>query len=149
VQATGDGLLHPCDCAATPCSVSLSAGQTSTGNTVTVTAGSILKIHVLDPGGLLGQKTSLGNDPHLMIGVSHRGTFHPAHATAKNPATTDFQLTVPRDNLVTLLVQSKNLALGDGAGVALLGNKTSQSFQLKTGDPNPQSFVFTVQGKLP
>lgn len=149
VQSPGGGFLDPCDWAATPPSVTLAAGQKSVGNNIKLKAGSILKVRLLDPTQSLGQKNKEGKDPHLMVGVWHRGSFHPVHGAGKDSAGADFQLTVPRDSLLTLAVTSKDLALGDTGGAALAGNSASQQFQHDSGDPNPKSFVFKINGKQP
>ena len=158
VQLPGDGYLNPCHwtaavSAATPSTLSdvtLAPGQRSTGNSLKMQTGSVLKVRVEDPGKLMDQKTPDGHDPHLTMGVwGPHGLFYPAHVTGKDNTGADFQLTVPRDTALTFHISSKSFALADGAGAALPGSVSQEAFQHATGDPNPKSFKFHITGKLP
>jgi hypothetical protein len=148
VQVPGGGYLDPCDWTEAPLTLTLADGQTSAGNTVTLRSGSVVHITILDPNGLISQKTASGFNPHLMVGIEYRGAFHPARVAANAAGRTEFQVTIPQDNLVTLHVGSQSLALADSHGTALGGNAAAVEFQHATGDPSPPSFVFTVTNKL-
>lgn len=159
VQIAGDGYLNPCDWgnnaptvagANSALTVTLAAGQTSSGNLLKVQPGSVVQVRLQDTGQFLTQKTSAGYNPDLALGVfGPKGVFYPAHTAVKDSSGATFQLTIPLNTAVTLHISSKALKLGTASATALPGNASEQVFQHNTGDATPTSFVFSVLGLNP
>jgi hypothetical protein len=154
VQAAGDGYLDPCQWNGSPTAVTLVSGQVATGIVLRLTAASVLNIQVQDAQKILSQKTKDGRRPDLTLGIwGPRGLFYPAHALG-NPGAAGspqsvYRIGVPRDTALKVHISSRDLKLGDAAGVPLPANASQQAFQHATGDPNSKSFAFTVLGLLP
>jgi hypothetical protein len=152
VQVPGDGYLDPCRLGNPAAPITLAAGQQSTGTVTKLKAATILKVRLNDSGGFLAQTTKDGHEPDLLIGVLGTGpqrTFYPAHLAGRDKAGSDYQVAVPLDTPLVLSVASNSLKLADAAGLVLPNNATKQGFQHATGDPNPQSFTFTITGVNP
>ena len=151
VQVPGDTYLDLCQWSpASAAKVTLAAGQTSSGNALKIDKGSVLQVHIDDPGHLLAQKTSRGRDPQILIGVwGASSLFFPVHATSKDTAGANFQVTVPRDTPLKLNVASKDLKLSNASGAAIAATGDQQPFQHATGDANPKSFRYTITGVIP
>ena len=72
VAFAGDGYLDPCTWSPPGTTVTVAASQNSTGHVLKIQPGSILKVHLDDPGQLLNQKTKTGYAPHMSIGCARR-----------------------------------------------------------------------------
>src|SRR5438067_1393326 len=95
-QVPGDVYLSSCQWTGTGAGVTLTAGQVSTGNVLALKTGSVVKVHLQDPGQFLNQQTKAGHDPRVTMGVwGPQGIFYPARLAAKNQNGADFQLTIP------------------------------------------------------
>ncbi len=159
VQAAGDQYLDPCQWNSSPTTVTLTAGQNTTGIFVKLTAASILNVQVQDTQNVLSQLTKDGRHLDLTLGVwGPKGLYYPAHASGNPTAATDlpggissysYRLAVPRDTALSFYIASHDLKLGDATGVALPTNASQQAFQHTTGDTNAKSFSFSVLGLLP
>jgi hypothetical protein len=149
VQPVTDGFLDPCAWSAAPPSITLAAGQTSAGNTVRLMSGSVLKVHLDDPGQFMTQKTTAGFAPLLSLGVyDTRTTLQPMHLSARTVTSADYQVTIPLDTRLTFSIYSHDLALTDAASAPLASGAASTVFQHTTGDPNPPGFSFHVTSLL-
>jgi hypothetical protein len=151
VQVPGGGYIDPCQFGGAIKPLTLTAGQQSNGTVLKLQTGSVLKIHLNDTSGLLAQQTKQGRNPDLLLGVfgGPQRTFYPAHQVGADKSGSDYQLTVPLDMPMTLVISSKSLKLADASGTALPSNASQQAFQHATGDSNPKAFVFTVTGVNP
>ncbi|HEY3838511.1 MAG TPA: carboxypeptidase-like regulatory domain-containing protein [Bryobacteraceae bacterium] len=157
VQVVSQAYLNPCDWSGNgrapvnPAnSVSINAGQKSTGTTLKLQTGSILTVKMQDTAQLLNQKTKSGYAPDLMLGVAGPArTFHQMRAAAADATGTTYQVVVPFDMPLNVQVKSRALKLGDATGAALAANATTQAFQHATGESNPKTFTFTVLGLNP
>lgn len=129
VQHPAGGYLSNCQWGSTASSVAVATAQKLTGNTVRLKAGSVLKIHVDDPGQLMNQKTKEGYYPDLVMGIWSGGIFYPARVAAKAAATADYQVTVPFDTAMKFSIQSRKLALGDASKKPLASNADQQTVQ--------------------
>lgn len=146
VQIPGDGYLDPCQWGGIPVKLTLTAGQTSSGNTLKVADASILKVRIDDPGKALAQKTKDGRNPHLLIGVwPSNGLFLPAHLASTDAGGAQYQLSIPLDAALKLQVASRDLKLADSNGIAVAAvSGDQQAFEHNTGDPSPKSFKYTA-----
>ena len=150
VAPASDGYLDPCVWNPPAPTVTLAAGQKSSGNILRMQPGSILKIHLDDPGQLLHQKSKTGYLPHLETGVQPpKGTFRPAHVAGMSLTGIDYQITVPRDTSLVFAIRSFSLKLADANAVPLASSSAQQSFQHATGDASPVSFSYKITGVLP
>jgi len=158
VQVSGDAYLDPCQWNGSPSTVTLASGQAATGVSIKLVGASVLSIHVQDAQQILSQQTGDGRRPDVTIGVwGPKGLYYPARASGSAASANlqggipgyTYRLAVPRDTALNLYVASRDLKLGDAAGVALPANASQQAFQHATGDPNPKSFTFRVLGRLP
>jgi len=128
----------------------VAAGQKSTGNTIKLQAGSVLKIHLDDPLQLLIQKTKTGLPPHLSLGFyTPQKALLPTHVTAMSVTGRDYSVTVPLDTQLVFSIQSFSLKLADAAGNAVAASGGQSSFQHATTDANPVSFAYKITGLLP
>jgi hypothetical protein len=150
VKPADDGYLDPCEWGQTASSVTVTAGQKSTGNLPTASAGSVLKIRIQDTAQLLFQKGKSGYLPDLLVGIfGPNGMFYPAHVANRDIRGLDLQLTIPFNTPLSLSVTSKAAKLADSTGVALPAGGAQAPFQHATGNPSPPSFTYTVTGVVP
>jgi len=149
-QAATDGYLSSCDWGAKPPTVTLTSGQDSAGNQLTMKTGSILKVRVQDPTQSLSQKTLSGLGPDLVMGVfGPQSLFYPAHQAGKDAGGANYQLTIPLDTRVTFSIASQSLKLADSNGVELPNSSSQQAVQQSTGNSNPPNLVYTIIGPKP
>ncbi len=148
-QAVSGAYLDPCLWNLPVPTVTLAAGQESTGALLAVPSGSILKIHLEDPHKLLNQKTKTGYLPHLSLGIHTPRGFYPAHLAAASGNGADYQMTIPRDTPLVFSVQSFSLQLADANDAPLAGNRNQQAFQHASGNANPPGFSYKITGVLP
>jgi hypothetical protein len=156
VQAQGDAYTDPCLWNGSPISVTVAAGQAAAGVGLRLAAASVVTIQVQDTQKILSQRTKDGRRPELSVGGwGPRGLYYPARASGTSasagniPSGIAYRIAVPRDTGLKLHIASRDLRLGDAAGVALPGNASQQAFQHAPGEFNPKSFSFTVLGFLP
>ena len=159
VQPSGDQYLDPCQWSGTPTTVALAAGQNAGGILLKLTQASLVNIQVRDAQKVLNQLTRDGRRPDLSIGVwGPNGLYYPAPAQASQVSagtlqpgipTYSYQLAVPRDIPLNLHIASRDLKLGDAAGVALPANSSQQAFRNPAGDANAKTFTFSILGRLP
>ena len=148
-QVPAGGYLDPCQWSLQVPTVTLANRQVSTGNTVQVRRGGTVRIHMLDTGNQLSQRTRDGRPPHLLLGVpTPRGPLATARAATRGNGSTDFELTVPLGMRLNLLVSSRDLQLGDSLGAPLAGNNSRDPFQ-NDSDSAPRVFNYAVLGLLP
>jgi len=146
----GGGYLDPCQWSGQPVKITLAAGQQSTGNALTISTGSTLKVRVDDPQDFLGKKAADGRDPHLMVGVWQvTGMFYPLHIDSKDKGGANFQVTVPLDTPLKLHVSSPDLKIADSNGAPIPSAGDQQPFQHGSSDVNPKSFKYSVTGVQP
>jgi hypothetical protein len=146
----GDLYPNSCHWGKTPIAVTLTGGQQSAGNQLSVTAGFTLKVRIQDPGQFLNQKTSAGYDPDLVMGVfGTQGLFYPAHKIDQDSSGADYQLAIPLATRVTLSIASKALTLADSTGAALPNNTVQQGLPPSTVSTNIEQFIYTVTGRNP
>ncbi len=140
--------------------VTLASGESATGRVLKLEPAFIASIRIQDASKTLTRSTKDGRNPDLRLGVwGPGGLYYPAHAVrsaaipgnlAEDGITNfQFQLGVPRDTLLKLHVASRDLQLGDAAGVPLTANFSEQSFQSSGEDSQAKSFTFSVLGTLP
>ncbi len=157
IQA-GDQYLDPCQWGGTPPVVALAAGQNISGTAVSLAAASVVNIQIEDTQNALSLKTPDGRAPNLRVGATGpQGFFYPARQVGlgtpslAHPGgrTYAYRLATPPNTTLNLSVGSKDLKLGDQAGVALAGNLSSASILSAIAGASPASFTFTVLGLLP
>ena len=150
VRFSSGAYLDSCEWGQTASSVVLAAGQQSMGNTLRPLTGSIVKVRIQDTAQALFQKASTGATPDLRMGVFARpGVFYPARLVRRDIRGADFELPVPFNTPLSLTVVSKSLRLTDATGAAVPNTGAQAAFQHAAGDPNPQSFTYTVAGLVP
>jgi hypothetical protein len=150
IQVPGGGYLDPCQWSGTPVKLTLTAGQKSTGNSLKISAGSVVQVRVDDPSQLLSQKTKDGRNPQLVVGVwGGNSLFHPLRVASQDSTGATFQLTIPPDTALNLQVISGDLKLANSAGAAVAAAGDQQSFQYSTGAASPPSFKYTVTAANP
>ena len=148
LQVPGDGYLATCHWGSTATVVTLAAGQKLTGTKLALKPGSVLKVHLDDPGQLLNQKTKKGYAPHLVMGVWSGGMFYPAHVAAKTAVTADYQVTIPFDTSLKFTIQSMSLGLGNAGKTALAANADQQIFQHASAETTHVGFSYSILSAL-
>jgi hypothetical protein len=147
VYVPGDLYPNSCQWGKTPIAVTMAGGQQSTGNVLSITAGSTLKVRIQDPGQFLNQKSGAGYDPDLVLGViGPQGLFYPTHKVDQDAAGADYQLAIPVGTRVTFSVASNTLTLADSTGAALPNNTAQQGLELSNTSV-PEQFIYTVTGQ--
>ena len=156
-QAPAAGYLNPCDFASLPQTVTLAAGQISSGNLLKMVAGSILHVRIQDPQQLAiasaSQKSATTQLPDIQAGVWAPGfpgsSFHPARLTGTDSSGLDYEVTVPLNIPLAFHLSSRHLKLVDAGGAALASNAIQQRFQHNSGDANPKAFTFAITAVIP
>ncbi len=150
IQVPGDGYLDPCQWSGTPVKVTLAAGQNSTGNSLKIAAGAVLKVRVNDPAQLLSQKTADGRTPQLAVGVGGGNSlFRPMRIALQDATGATYQLAVPPGTALNLQVMSGDLKLANSAGAALPAAGDQQPFQYGAGAAGLPSFTYSITGARP
>ena len=149
VLPSTEGHLDPCVWSAPPV-VTLVAGHSTTGYVLKTMPGSIVKIHIADPQGLLRQKNAAGYLPDLEMGVRTPQTdLHTARLAGVSSAGSDYQTTVPFDSTVVFSIKSFHLQFANSSGVAVANSFDQQNFSQSSSAASTTSFTYTVTGLIP
>jgi hypothetical protein len=147
VDGTKDTHLDPCSWGGTPVSVTVADGQKVTGVSLSLIKGVTLKVNINDSGQFLKQRAGEIGPPQVFVAV-----LPPKGAPAPlSPSDTgngrQFQMVVPGDTPLTVLVYSKEVTLTDGnqKGVPAAGGTTSVTVASSAASPAP--LVFQVTGR--
>lgn len=117
-QAASGNWLNPCEWGAAPRpAVVVSAAQRTVSTTLVLKRGAAASIRVDDPGGLLAQHEGKTPGAHLLMGVrSDAGFFRPASVVAQDSGGRRYEVTIPFDAKMNLVVASSFFRLTDGSG---------------------------------
>jgi hypothetical protein len=149
VQVPGGAYVDPCQWSS-PSQVTLSAGQSYTGSSLTLSPGYPLQVYVADPNQLLSQKTADGRNPELIAGVwTSGGMFRPMYITTKASTGVTFSLTIPAATALNLRVASRDVNLNNSGGAAIAAAGDQQSFQYTSGGSAIPAFSYTVVSAKP
>ncbi len=119
-QAASGNWLNPCEWGAARSAAVLSAAQRAVDTTLVLKRGAAVSIRVDDPGGLLAQNEGKTRGAHLLLGVrSDALIFHPASIVAEDSGGRTYEVTIPFDAKVNVVVASSFFRLTDAAGAAL------------------------------
>jgi hypothetical protein len=150
VQPSTEGHLDPCVWSPPPPVVTLVAGRSISGYVLGVAPGSIVKIHIADPQGLLWQKNAAGWLPDLEMGVrTPQADLRTPHLTGVSSAGSDYEITVPLGTNLSFSIKSFHLQLANSSGAAVANSFDQQSFSQSSSAASPISFAYTVTGLIP
>ncbi len=150
VQAPAGGYLDPCHWSLKPPQVILSAGQASAGNALRVRKGSVLKVRVNDPGGLLQTTGRTGVPRQVVMGVwSPTTPFFPARPVGGDAMGMNYEVTIPFDLPVRFSMTSAHVRFADATAIPVGASGFSEVVQHRTGEVAPKSYTFTVNSALP
>jgi hypothetical protein len=145
--AQGANWLNPCEWGKSPVQVAVGAYQKPGGVTIVLKPAATFTIRVEDAGQLLNQHEGKTAGAHLLIGVSSDAfVFHPAVLAWSDNAGRNYQVTVPYDASVNLVLGSSFFSVADDAGSALpQRGSASIPIRVPTGQP-PAAVKFHVTG---
>jgi hypothetical protein len=149
VQTTS-GFLDPCYWQVQGPTVTITSGQSSTGNTIKLTAGSVLAVRLNDPLGVLSGTTTTAPPPVALTVTNTLGFPVPLTMTSKDATGSNHQVTIPFDAAISLQVSSStlNLKQADGTAVAGAGATVGVTHSSTSSVAAPQ-VVFQVSGLKP
>lgn len=119
VKLASSTLLDPCDWETKQVLYALNTGQFLGGLKLVMKQGALLPIRLDDPGNTIIANESKANGSHVLIGVSMaNGMFMPASqlSDSKTAAGREFQVLIPLDTDVKLVVASKTFQVADPTG---------------------------------
>ncbi len=119
-QMASGNWLNPCEWGVVRPAVVVSAPERTVSTTLVLKRGAAVSIRVDDPSGLLAQNEGKTPGAHLLLGVrSDALIFHPASVVAQDSAGRTYQVTIPFDAKINLVVASSFFRLTDGTGAPL------------------------------
>ena len=139
-QLPGSAYLDPCIWS-TGAKVIVSSGQTSTPVALTLTKGSLIRVHLNDPSQVM--RTTLP----LLVGVTDASShFHPLRLIATDPSGRIFEIAVPSNASYRLEMSGSGIDFSDANAVSLGAVPTSVPVQAAA--PEAQTtLTFTVAAK--
>lgn len=118
-QAASGSWLNPCEWGTARPTVVLSAPQRTVSTSLVLKRGAAVSIRMDDPSGLLAQNEGKTPGAHLLLGVrSDALIFHPASIIAQDTGGRNYQVTIPFDANVNIVVASSFFRLTDATGAA-------------------------------
>jgi hypothetical protein len=100
------------------------------------------------PGGLLAQNEGKTPGAHLLLGVrSDALIFHPASVVAQDSAGRTYQITIPFDAKVNLVLASSFFRLTDGMGAALAASGSATIPVAVPSGQTPPTLRLVVSGR--
>ena len=135
--------------------VTVQDGQVVDGTTIVMKLGTTVTVVVKDPVGLL-QKKHVKTDPMQMLFVAVKGPKkipYPLAAGVQQGSRTVYQMTVPFDTALKLIVLPIGLAATNDSGNAIpdkgqvLDFAQPRNQKAKLGGQQPLSFEFTINDK--
>jgi hypothetical protein len=140
------GWLDPCHWSASVPSINLAAGQNLTAQTVVMTKGAIIQIRLVDPSKMLSAIP--GPIPRDIEIVAHasNNAYYNAQLTSTDVIGQYRQLTLPFDQVHTLVVRSQQFSLLDATGAVVPTTGHTQQLQVSSTAVAPQ-LTYTVAGK--
>lgn len=148
VKASDNTLLDPCNWTEFRTTVQItSANPTPASVTVRVAASSALNFQVNDAAAVLTPKSGATTIPRVLVGVfDMQGMFHPALQTRKDTSGTSYQVNIPFDSPVRMVVYSAHVQLSQ----AQSGPVSAKGFSQITVQPSNKAplsaVVFTTTG---
>jgi hypothetical protein len=125
-QAAAGSWLNPCEWGAARPAVVVSATQRRVNTTLVLEQGAAVPIRVDDPSGLLAQNGDKTPGAHLLLGVrSDAMSFRPASVVSRDAGGRSYQVTIPFDAKVNLVVASWFYRLTDTMGAPVAASGTA------------------------
>lgn len=138
-QAPKSAWLSPCEWGPQPAVISLSSAQPVADTKVTMKKGAAVGIRLDDPGRLLSQFEGKAPGAHLLIGVGNNSnTFLPALVTSRDATGREYQVVIPFNALVKIVVYSSFFQLTDTMGLSVPRARTvAIPVTVVAGQPSP------------
>ncbi len=112
--------LNPCEWGAGPPTVALSAAQAFGAVALVMKKAAVVPIRVEDPNKLLVQHEARAPGAHLLIGVANDARwFRPAVVTSRDAGGKNYEVLVPFNSTVNIVVHSSFFQLADASGMPL------------------------------
>ena len=115
-EAPASGVLDPCHWSTSAPNFTVSAGQTLSAGNIVMTQGTVLKVHIVDPQGLLKKVTGAIDFDFDIHVVTAKGIHHSVPIQSNNGQGRDHAITIPFDTALNLRVLSPHLAVSDQLG---------------------------------
>jgi hypothetical protein len=112
--------LNPCEWGPQPPVVTMSAAQAFAVVTLVMKEGAVVPIRLEDPAQLLAQHEGRAPGAHLLVGVANDARwFRPALVTSRDAGGKNYQVLVPFNSTVNIVVYSAFFQLADAGGLPL------------------------------
>jgi hypothetical protein len=166
VQA--NGLLDPCQWDLATVVVTVGAGESSTGNALTLKAGSVTTLRLDDPSQVLAANAKAGRSPSILAGIWSGTTtaalapivaiasktilpsppkqFHPMRMASQDATGSNYEVLIPHNTPLDFHIESPDVVLADLSGLALANNASDVAFQHISSSPTPASFHYQIVG---
>ena len=115
-EAPASGVLDPCHWSTSAPNFTVSAGQTLSAGNIVMTQGAVLRVHIVDPQGLLKKVTGAIDFDFEIHVVTAKGIHHSVPIQSNNGQGRDHAITIPFDTALNLRVLSPHLAVSDQSG---------------------------------
>jgi hypothetical protein len=116
-EVSTPGLLDPCHWATSAPTVTVAAGETTAGVTVTMAVGAVVPIHIGDPLAMLAPVSASQANFDLQVhAITGKGLHYIAQTQASSAVSRDLAVTIPFGAAITLQVRSAHLIVNDQTG---------------------------------
>ncbi len=147
-QTASGNWLNPCEWGAARPTAVVNAALQAVETTLILKRGAAVSVRVDDPGGLLAQNEGKTPGAHLLLGVrSDALIFHPASVVAQDSAGRTYQITIPFDAKVNLVLASSFFRLTDGMGAALAASGSATIPVAVPSGQTPPTLRLVVSGR--
>jgi hypothetical protein len=150
VMSANSSLVDPCNWLDLQTTVSVANGNTSSGVTISIQTSSPLTVRVNDAAQYLSQMPTDPAPPHVLVGAfDSKNKFHPAVEIQKDSSGISYQLTIPNDLPVRMLVYSGQVQLTNAqkSNAAVPAQGFSQMVVQPSNQPQLPTFTFSATGR--
>lgn len=146
--AQAPGFTDPCTWSHADVTVSIQPSQTTTQTVLRLSKASVVRVRLNDPSSYLNAASLASGAADLLIGVwTPTRLLLPLAETGTDPSGRDYQLSIPANTALKLLVSSKTLKLLDPAGALVPIGGTTVAIPPTAGGTVTTPIVLSVIGK--
>ena len=146
-SAPSGAWLDPCDWGLPLTTTDLSFAQNTADVTMTLRRGATVPVRIDDPGQFLSQSGAKTPGAGLLLGfATDSSLFHTLPLTSADQTGRNYQIVIPFDTTVKLIITSSHLQIADAAGLMLPVGVTSQIAVTVPSGAQPPLLRFVVTG---
>jgi hypothetical protein len=148
VQDPAAEVIDPCLWSDSRTTVGVTAGSLSSGLVVRVKKASIVSVRLNDTAQALVQRPGDQAPPHVLVGAfDSRGIFHPARQAQKDASGVSYQIPIPVDSPIRVIVSSAQVKLASSTNAPLPAQGYSTTFVQPSSQSATNSFTFDAVGR--